>query len=135
MGAVVSYDLEKARLKRGYRHADGKTDQERDCLRRSQASILAFEASRQADETASLLGAFNADPGRQAREFLAQTQAVACANTGWLVSMMAVAAAISSNVLQHTAYVLHRASVLSRGNNLGGTHVQNLARESEDVRR
>jgi hypothetical protein len=140
MGAVVSYDLQKAKLRRSNKGADGKTDQERDCLRRSQASILAFEAglARSLDlagngddpsrEVCALEGAFT----RDSLEFLNRLEEARRGNASLFVSACAAATAMACLILKHSADLLHRASVLS-SNSLAGSDVKKFSPKSKNV--
>jgi hypothetical protein len=131
---VLSYDLQKAKLRRSNKGADGKTDQERDCLRRSQASILAFEAglARSLDlagngddpsrEVCALEGAFT----RDSLEFLNRLEEARRGNASLFVSACAAATAMACLILKHSADLLHRASLLS-SNSLAGRDAQCLS--------
>jgi hypothetical protein len=113
MGAVVSYDLEKARLKRGYRHADGKTDQERDCLRRSQASILAFEASRERDDLSCEAGALEGHLARETLEFLHDCNRVGTQAVSGYMRLWSTGIDLLDASIKYGTKLLHRYSLSS----------------------
>jgi len=135
MGAVVFLDREKAARQRTGHHAGRYSEKKGEPVNRvHSASARGFEAAGDVDHFARLQWMFEGDPGRQATDFLRQCQQVQCANTGLLVSLMAVAAAIATNVLNQTADLLHRASVLSSRNSLAGTHAKKFTNGAENVR-
>jgi hypothetical protein len=105
--------LDQARESGRHKRTDGKTDQERDCLRRSQASILAFEASRERDDLSCEAGALEGHLARETLEFLHDCNRVGTQAVSGYMRLWSTGIDLLDASIKYGTKLLHRYSLSS----------------------